>query len=444
MSLTDTTLFPGGIDTFPDVSASGGDQLNSVGKEHDALHDKTSKAVAQLERILVGPTFYNVEGRAESTFDLRFAAAKTLAESSGGVLVITPGPKSTAGMGTITKPNVSIWCPGGATSTPITRSGGAGPLLAWANSPATVEQQGYIRGLNLIGAATNLVGLDLTDTGTWPELDDVILGITGTGARGIRVTDTVLWNERASGSRLQLNHCTVGMELIGTGAANSFAYARFSDLRLNIGAGQIGVLTTGTALVYGGLWHVLFNIDGTGGIAFQLKNGTSISGWGIITGEQTTGTGGIFRDTSDGGIWALSGYMNVQGCTDVGGSQFPPIEYSPTGQAQHRWPAAPTLAMGAAAGTSPPVPTVSGNDVRGTILAGSGTSPTTGNFITVTYANALPYAAVPVISPFGGITAGQQPFIASAGPTGFTVGFLVAPGASQPLGTYGIMYSVTA
>lgn len=444
MSLTDTTSFPGGLDVFPDVAAGSGDVLNTVGKEHDALHDKTSKAVKAMERILVGPTFHNVEGRDEATFDLRWAAAKAVAEASGGVLVIPPGPKTTAGLGTITKPNVSIWCPGGATSTPITFSGGAGPMLGWANSPTTVEQQGYIRGLNLIGNAASLVGLNMVDTGTWPELDDVILAITGTSARGMKVTDAVLWNERATGSRLQLNHCTVGMELIGTGAFNSHAYARFADLRMNIGLNQIGVLTSGTALVYGGIWNVLFNIDANGGIAFQLKNGTSISGWGIISGEQTTGTGGVFRDTSDGGIWALSGYMNVQGCTDVGTSLFPPLEYSPTGQSQHRWPAAPTLVMEAGAGSGAPTPTVSGNDVRGTILAGSGAGPSSGNFITVNYANPLPYAAVPQISPFGGITAGQQPFIASVATTGFTVGFLNAPAASQALGTYGIMYTVTA
>lgn len=442
MSLTDTTSFPGGIDVFPELSAGGGDQLNTLGKEHDALHDKADKAIVAMERVIAGPTFYNVEGRSEATFDLRWAAAKGLAESSGGCLVVTPGPKTSAGLGTITKPNVSIWMPGGATSTPITLTGAAG--LDWANSPATVEQQGSIRGLHLIGTAAGCVGLDLTDTGTWPALDDVILAIAGAGSRGIRVTDAALWNERATGDRLHLNHCTVGMELIGTGVNNSLAYANLLDLRMNIGVGQIGVLTTGTALVYGGLWHVLFNIDGTGGIAFQLGSGTSISGWGIIRGEQTSGTGGIFRDTSPGGIWALSGYMNVQGCTDLGGGIFPPIEYSPTGQAQHRWPAAPTLTMGAGAGSGAPTPTVSGNDVRGTVLAGSGTGPSAGDFITVAYANPLSYAQVPDITPFGGITAGQQPFLAAITPTGFTVGFLVAPAASQPYGTYGFTYTVTA
>lgn len=60
MSLTDTTSFPTGLDTFPDIAA-GSDSLNSVGKEHDALHDKTSKAVAQLERINLGPTHVNVK-----------------------------------------------------------------------------------------------------------------------------------------------------------------------------------------------------------------------------------------------------------------------------------------------------------------------------------------------------------------------------------------------
>lgn len=93
MSLTDTTAFPGGVDAFPDISAIGGDLLSTVGKEHDALHDKASKAVAALERISVGPTHVNVRayGPIGSGSDETTIAAAATAAAAGNTLVFPPG-----------------------------------------------------------------------------------------------------------------------------------------------------------------------------------------------------------------------------------------------------------------------------------------------------------------------------------------------------------------
>jgi hypothetical protein len=63
VSLTDTTAFPGALDTFADISAVGGDQLNTLGKEHDAHHDKLAKGLREAQRVTVGPTFVNLKGQ---------------------------------------------------------------------------------------------------------------------------------------------------------------------------------------------------------------------------------------------------------------------------------------------------------------------------------------------------------------------------------------------
>jgi hypothetical protein len=101
-----------------------------------------------------------------------------------------------------------------------------------------------------------------------------------------------------------------------------------------------------------------------------------------------------------------------------------------------------TIAAGAAAGTTPPTPTLSNaNDARGQINAGTGTGPSAGAQVAVTFAQ--PYRAVApsvVLTPLNAATAALQAYV-SASTTGFSV-FTTAPAASQTVGTYQWTYQV--
>lgn len=101
MSLSDTTLYPGGLDVFPDINAVGGDLLSTVGREHDALHDKTAKAVraiqdrlgttaAPVADFMVGPP---AAGTAAGKDKAAAEAARAAAEAAprGGRVVFGAG-----------------------------------------------------------------------------------------------------------------------------------------------------------------------------------------------------------------------------------------------------------------------------------------------------------------------------------------------------------------
>lgn len=105
---------------------------------------------------------------------------------------------------------------------------------------------------------------------------------------------------------------------------------------------------------------------------------------------------------------------------------------------------APTAAAQAANGTSPPAVTVTGNDQRGKISFGSGTTTAAGNQVLVTFNNATGWVAAPFVAltPANAATTALQPYIAAATATTFTVGFGVAPTASQTAGTYVLNYAI--
>jgi hypothetical protein len=105
---------------------------------------------------------------------------------------------------------------------------------------------------------------------------------------------------------------------------------------------------------------------------------------------------------------------------------------------------APTIAALTANGGSPPTPTVTGNDARGTASFGSGTTPTTGSQVTVTFASGTAYVATPrvVLTALNSLTAAAQPYIAAVSATAFTIGFTIAPSASQTVGTYQLAFQV--
>jgi len=106
--------------------------------------------------------------------------------------------------------------------------------------------------------------------------------------------------------------------------------------------------------------------------------------------------------------------------------------------------ASPTAAAQAAAGTSAPSPTIGSNtwDNAGLINTGTGSGPTTGTQVTVTFSGAWRRTPFVTITPENAATAALQPYVTSTSTTAFSVGFGVAPAASQAVGTYAFNFSV--
>lgn len=106
---------------------------------------------------------------------------------------------------------------------------------------------------------------------------------------------------------------------------------------------------------------------------------------------------------------------------------------------------APVLAALAANGGSPPAPTFSsagGDDMRGKVGMGSGTSPSAGPQVSVTFNKA--YSAIPIIlvCASNAATAALNPYVDTASTTGFNIAFANAPSASQSAGTYSVAFIV--
>ncbi|MCW2900940.1 MAG: hypothetical protein JWO67_3205 [Streptosporangiaceae bacterium] len=104
--------------------------------------------------------------------------------------------------------------------------------------------------------------------------------------------------------------------------------------------------------------------------------------------------------------------------------------------------ALPTVAAGAANGTAPPAPTVTGNDTRGALGFGSGATPGAGAQVVVTFAG--PYSVAPVVTVAAGNAATQALglFVSAVTVNGFTLSSATAPTASQAATIYAAAFQV--
>lgn len=106
---------------------------------------------------------------------------------------------------------------------------------------------------------------------------------------------------------------------------------------------------------------------------------------------------------------------------------------------------APALAALTDNGTTPPSPTFSsigGTDVRGFVKFGSGSSPSAGDQISITFTKAYSDAPIVVVSPQNAATAALGLYVSSIATTGFKVATQNAPSASQSGATYGAAFTV--
>ena len=104
----------------------------------------------------------------------------------------------------------------------------------------------------------------------------------------------------------------------------------------------------------------------------------------------------------------------------------------------------PTAAAGAGAGTSPPAPVVVAGttDSKGSITYGTGTSVAAGVQVAVTFGVALAVIPVVILQSQNAATETLQPYVTAVSTTGFSIGFVTAPAASQANTVYSSAFRV--
>lgn len=196
--------------------------------------------------------------------------------------------------------------------------------------------------------------------------------------------------------------------------------------------------------------RVEINAQATGGVALNLANAqdVDIAVLASNTASPSSGGGNITTAVVFGSV---AGSCRV--AAEMNGSITP---YSGTVPGIYRYVrsgveyrvqggSTPAGAAATANGTSPPAPTVTGNDQRGMVSFGSGTGPATGTQVTLTFASATgwvttaPYVQLQALN---AATAALQPYVASCTATVLSIGFGVAPTAGQAAGTYKLGYRI--
>lgn len=210
--------------------------------------------------------------------------------------------------------------------------------------------------------------------------------------------------------------------------------------------------------------EVALKSDGT--LAKGVTVQVNISGGAAATlyTDHTKGTGAsnpVVTDSTTGVIafWADPGYYDLVGTgISVIGVQVPadPAEYlqtiarnAPSGvagldAARHLVAQALpiTAVAGSAAGGSPPVPIFTGcTDQRGVITFGTGTAPSAGAMVVITFGAA--WGATPILSidAGNGPTALLSPYSTGTSTTGVTIALAVAPAASQANTIYSVSFA---
>ncbi len=180
--------------------------------------------------------------------------------------------------------------------------------------------------------------------------------------------------------------------------------------------------------------------------------GTKLGFFGATTAAQIAGSTDVLAGLVTHGLRAASsnpplnlgsgavtaGAVTMSGLTTTTGGIANPGHYVGTGGA------APTAAAGANAGGSPPAPFVysDSTDQRGYVSTGTGTLPTAGSQVVVTFHT--PYANPPyvMITAHNAAAAALVPYLVDTQTTTFTIGLALPPAASQGNMTYDFDYLV--
>jgi hypothetical protein len=327
----------------------------------------------------------------------------------------------------------------------------------------TVVQGPCFSGFTVQGNPTaGAKGIYTGDITTGRFTDIVVRDFTGTGAVGVHIHNATNWTERCQfGFTIDNNKIGILVTAANPGVY-SFEYNFWAPLRVNVNAGQVGIVSQDNCYMRGGSIELIGNVTDNG-ILMSIEE---TSGWFMsanIMVEQTGGTGGQAFVQAVGAFRHFHGVVNVATLTsnalaipnnriDGGGFKVDPatgLAVTPIAGFMKSWGSRPpAVAMLGAAGTAPPAPVVDplSDGTRGRFTVGTGTGTMAGQFFQVAFTDLAPTAPVHIAIGCRGSTGKSaglgQPSVFNVDTAGFWVWVPNAPLASQPNTTYEYTYLV--
>ena len=190
---------------------------------------------------------------------------------SGGTVVIPAGTynevKTTV---KVNSPNISITGAGSA-AVQINYTG-SGDFVLVEMEPFVLTQAGKIAGFTVNGTRSGKSGIHIADT-IGAQLDDIVVnGFNGPSGVGIWLDNIIKFTERIQVTRVQAGYNTKGVRFTNSNGNSynlSFGYERILDLRVNVGANQIGLAVDG-GNIFHSVINATINVDDTTGIAVAI------------------------------------------------------------------------------------------------------------------------------------------------------------------------------
>lgn len=336
------------------------------------------------------------------------AAYAACAAAGGGIVQLSEGTLLSTVDLVWDANNVSVIGPGSTACT--IQLVGTAKIVA-RPSTFTVVQGPKFHGFTVKGdaaAPANAIGIYTGDTTGWRWTDVVVRDFTGTNAVGVHIHNATDWTERNQFG-FTIDNNTIGILVTTNGPADySFEYNFWRPLRINVFAGQVGIVSRNNCFVRGGAIEAVGNITDNG--TFMSIEGTSA--WHMpanIMLEQTGGTGGQAFLQAAAAFRHFPGMVDVQTLTSnalavpnnrVDGASIDKdpltgLVFTPIAGFMGSWGnRPPTIAMLGRAGSSPPAAVVesTGDGTAHRFSVGTGTSPSAvdGQFFQVAFADAAP------------------------------------------------------
>lgn len=257
-------------------------------------------------------------------------AAVTAAEAAGGGIVLLPPVIGAVWDSTVTVNSitVSIIGPGSAACT-FACGGAADHLLI---HPSVFSTEGAVQANHFVGftmagtASASAVGIHFVNIIGVAFEDVVIKEFTGATAVGLwmEAKDAgagMKWLERTTMYRVSLSRNKVNWKVSGD---SSFAYTRVLDLRMELNAGQTGIVFSGGGTFYNSSITALVNATNTAIILDIQDTFQVISTVFNITGEYMNSGGtllGTGIQVAVGAILRGEGTINLYGVKDTNASR---------------------------------------------------------------------------------------------------------------------------
>ena len=298
----------------------------------------------------------------------RINAAIASLGTYGGTVVIPAGTyndvKTTV---KVCSPNISI-AGSGSAAVQINYTG-SGDFIRVEMRPFVLTQAGKISGFTVNGTPSGVSGVHIADT-IGAQLDDVVVNrFNGPSGTGIWLDNIIKFTERIQVTRVQAGYNTKGVRFTNSNGNSynlSFGYERILDLRVNVGANQIGLAVDG-GNIFHSVINATINVDDTTGIAVAIWGLTCAGCHGsavednlyTLTGECTLCGGlGTFLSMKPTTSFTGSGIVqafSMQNAIDPTATAYlyiPFIGGPPSGQ----FATLPSYLRGVPLGTNPNIP----------------------------------------------------------------------------------------